>query len=412
MNAKRLLTNLAVFLLSAFIIVYIIIQLVSNLSTDVEYVYAGFATADKTLEKECYILRNESVLFSETQGIVTYAVRESEKVSAKQMIANVYSTSEGVDLQNRIREIDAKLEILEKSAVDTSYLTSDVSKVDTKIYNTLVQMRSALENRRVSITSQYKEELLIHFNKRQLITNNALTFEERIAALQAENAELTSTLQNPLATVFTESPGYFSTLLDGYEEIFTVDELKNLTVDSFHELLQKKPQSYQRSAIGKIVTDFDWYILCEVSREEAESYDVDRWYSLSFLSAAKDTIQGNLEKKVTQTDSERVILVFRMEKVPSDFDYTRRQSVRISQIDYTGLSIPKSALRILDGEKGVFILSGNQVKFKKVEILYAGDLQYICKSFPEADWQHNDYLALHDRVITSGKDLYVGKIVD
>lgn len=412
MNAKRLLANLAVVLLSGFIIVYIIIQLISNFSTDVEYVYASYATIDKTVEKDAYILRNETVLTSDVTGIVTYSVRESEKVSAKQKIAGIYESSEGVDLQNRIRLIDRKLEILERSAVDTSYLTSDVSKVDNKIYSTLIQMKTALKDRRVSLTSQYKETLLINFNKRQLITNSELTFEERVAALQSEKAALTSTLQTPLATIYAEKPGYFSTLLDGYETVFTIDVLNRLTVDSFHRLLEEKPASDYRSAIGKIVTDFDWYLLCEVSNNEAATYETGKWYNVGFMSSSREVLRGNLDRKVSQTDTDLVVLVFRMEEVPADFDYTRKQTIRISETDYSGLSIPKSALRIIDGVEGVFILSGNKVEFKKVEIVYSGDLQYICKSYLAADQQHRDYLALHDRVITSGKNLYVGKILN
>jgi len=104
-----------------------------------------------------------------------------------------------------------------------------------------------------------------------------------------------------------------------------------------------------------------------------------------------------------------VVLVFLIEEIPTDFDYTRHQNIRISYREYTGLSVPKGALRIVNGTEGVYVLSGNQVEFKKTEIIHTGESLYICTP---ADWQHREFLALHDRIIVSGKDLYVGKIVD
>ena len=409
MNAKRLLGNLAVFLLSAFIIVYIVIQLVSNLTVEVEFEFAEKTTLSETIEKEAYLVRNETVLHSGADGIVTYFVKESEKVAANEIIANVYHSSEAVTIQNRIREIDSKLDILQKSAVDTGYLTSDVSKINSKIYNSLVQMKLALANHRVSLTSQYKEELLVNFNKRQLITNNKKSFSDRIEELQAEKASLTDDLQNPLSSVVTEKAGYFSTLLDGYESVFTVPRIQSLTVDSFHEMLQEPPKDYGQDAIGKIITDFDWYTLSEMSKEEASLFTVGKSYSLVFLGATRDTIQATLHRVISQTDTDRVVLVFLIEEIPTDFDYTRHQNIRISYREYTGLSVPKGALRIVNGTEGVYVLSGNQVEFKKTEIIHTGESLYICTP---ADWQHREFLALHDRIIVSGKDLYVGKIVD
>ncbi len=412
MNAKRLLTNLAVFLLSGFIIVYIIIQLVTNLTSDVEYAYAANTIVEKTIEKEGYIVRNETVLYAASEGVVTYSVREAEKVAADQLIANVFSSSYGVDIQNRLQTINDKIEILEKSAVDTSYLTSDVGKLDNKIYNSLVQMKLALADHRVSLTSQYKETLLINFNKRQLITNSAKGFSDRIDALQSEKENLTQSLQNPLATVYAGKAGYFTTLLDGYENVFTTGAVESLTVDSFRKLLETPPAEYSAGAIGKVITDFDWYTVCEVSREEAEAFTVGKQYSLTFLNSSREKLGGFLDKKVAQTDTDSVILVFRIEEVPQDFDYTRKQTIRISETSYEGLAIPKSALRVIDGVQGVYILSGNQVEFRKVDIIYTNDMQYICQSYLPTDWDHEGYLSLHDRVITAGKDLYEGKIID
>ena len=80
----------------------------------------------------------------------------------------------------------------------------------------------------------------------------------------------------------------------------------------------------------------------------------------------------------------------------------------ISFRNYKGLRISQKALRILDGEKGVYVKSGYSVKFKKVDILYTGLDYYLC----QIQYGSSDQLSLFDEVIVEGTDLYDGKPID
>ena len=63
-------------------------------------------------------------------------------MGSSQIIATVYTSSRGVEIQERIRQIDDKIKVLESSSIDTSYLTSDVSKIDAKLYDYLLKIRT------------------------------------------------------------------------------------------------------------------------------------------------------------------------------------------------------------------------------------------------------------------------------
>ena len=101
-----------------------------------------------------------------------------------------------------------------------------------------------------------------------------------------------------------------------------------------------------------------------------------------------------------------------MEEIPSGFDYTRCQSIKIILESKTGVAFPSSALRVLDGQQGVYVVAGNIVKFKLVEIIDSSNSKFLSKE-PDSNTENpNSYLSKFDRVITGGKDLYVGKILD
>lgn len=412
MKAKKLLINLSVFLLSAFIIVYIMIQLISGLTTDVEYQYVEQIKIEDAFEKTGYLVRSEQIITAQGDGVTNYSVSEAQKVGAKQLIATVFSDVQGVDIQRQIHDIEKKIDILEKSSVDTSYLTSNVSKIDLKIYEHLLSLRGAVLDHELGLSGQYKENLLINFNKRHLITGGSDAFDSQIKALRDQKNALAASLQEPVCSVYSDAPGYFSTLIDGYETIFTINEVENLTVDSYHRLIEKPAVDLGTRVVGKMITDYDWYTLCEVTSAEAEELFEGATYPISYLYSSGKQLDAILAKKVTQTDTDAVVLVFMIEEVPADFDYTRQQTIRIVKKSSKGLSFPHSALRMINGEKGVFVVSGNSVDFKKVDIYYSSQSHYYSKEKAKTDEDYSQFLSRFDRVITEGKNLYVGKILD
>ena len=412
MKAKDILGGIIFFVLAIFSIVYLMIQMISGLTSDVTYEFASSQSFEKTLEKTAYLVRNEEVLYSEESGILNYNVAESQKVGAGQLVATVYSNAQGIDIQNRIAEIDTKLAILNRSSVDTGYLTSDISKIDEKIELSVSACRSSTEINDLSLIQKYKEDLLINMNKRDLVTSGKGDFSEQIAELHAERDQLTSTLQNPISSVYSGKTGYFSTLLDGYESVYKPELLKEMTIADFDAMVKTERVQYPESAIGKLITDFDWHTLCEVTSAEAEEMIVGQKFHVTFLYSSGQKLGAILERKVIQTDSDRVILIFRMEEVPSSFDYTRCQSIKIILDSKTGIAFPSSALRVVDGMQGVYVVAGNVVKFKQVDIIDSSNSKFLSKEPDEKTKNPNSYLTKFDRVITGGKDLYVGKILD
>ena len=68
----------------------------------------------------------------------------------------------------------------------------------------------------------------------------------------------------------------------------------------------------------------------------------------------------------------------------------------------------RSAIRYNnDGERGVFVVQSGKLVFRKIDVEYWGDDYIICQS--SAD---DGYLKLYDKIVTEGKDLYEGKVVE
>ncbi len=109
---------------------------------------------------------------------------------------------------------------------------------------------------------------------------------------------------------------------------------------------------------------------------------------------------------------ERFAILLSTREMPAGFDFSRTQTVRFLTAEYTGFQIPMSAVRIVDGTTGVYVLDGSTVAFRPISTLIVTDGYYIVNTNPEEDPPEGyQWLAQHENLITEGKALYHGKVL-
>ena len=117
-----------------------------------------------------------------------------------------------------------------------------------------------------------------------------------------------------------------------------------------------------------------------------------------------------------ELDTSKTYLLFSSFDLARISGLERHQSVRINLGSKTGYRIPAEALHTVGEDRGVYILVGNMIEFRRITIIGEGDGYYIVSTY-ERDFEDNlgseiPYLYINDLIVTSGKDLYDGKLLD
>ena len=90
----------------------------------------------------------------------------------------------------------------------------------------------------------------------------------------------------------------------------------------------------------------------------------------------------------------------------------RKEQVRLVFDEITGFRVDNRAIREVDGVQGVYVVSGNLVEFKKVEIAYSDSEYSVCVTPMDDNGNpQSGYVELYDEIIIEGTDLYDGKIL-
>ena len=415
---KKLVKNIAFYIISSALSIlfiwYIIYHLFNGFQSELETTPAILETKSNSVVLDAYIVRNEDVLYATREGGVNYLYEDGERVGTGAVVANIYSGAGAEEVADRILTIDKKINILENSSVSDKATKTDTNAIDNKISELFYIIRDKIEDGDVEHALYRKDELLVYLNKRQVITQNTTNYDDQIVTLQTERETLTGQLINLEEKITVSNSGYFYSNADGYENVFDFSKMGELTLEEYNKAVNSDPADYStKLAVGKIVNSSDWYILSEIDSSDLKRFTQGNQYSVTFPYNSDVTIKMKLEKIVRENESEQVVLVFKTNTMPNNFNYLRKQSVQIVEDSYTGYKVPANAVRVVDGKKGVYVLNGNTVSFKEVEVLVELNGYFLVKQQPTylEDENYHKKLGLYDMIIISGKNLYDGKIV-
>ncbi|MBQ7922303.1 MAG: hypothetical protein IJ325_06970 [Clostridia bacterium] len=400
-------------LLTVGIIIYIAYHIAGSFGASLELSDAVYESVTRVLNADGYVMRHETVLYAShaQTGSVTPAVQDGTRLGIYDKAADIYDNTMP-DVQARIREIDEQIALLEDSQSEKVSVVN-TSGLESAIFNNVQDIRLMVENRSYGDATTMRSTLLVNILKRDILKGTMTDHNDQLTALKEEKRMLTNQLGACLETVYAPVSGYFYADTDGYESLFSADGIDTMSYESFMELTRNDPGESMRStvSVGKIVTDYRWYLSCPVSKKEAAELVDGQTYAVTFPYNGNKVINMKLYSVIPALPGDGAILVFVTGTIPENFDYTRMQPVQIGTVEYSGFRVPVSAVRVIDGYEGVYILDQVTVQFRRIHIVYEGDGYYICTGGePEEDAKYS-WIQMNDVIITEGINLYVGKVI-
>ncbi|MBE6749855.1 MAG: hypothetical protein E7560_01660 [Ruminococcaceae bacterium] len=381
--------------------VFIINQLISSLYSPVKTESAVFFTASDGLDITGIIIRNETLVEYDGNGVMHYLISDGSRVSNGGVIANVYTdeaTSISVTKADSIKKQISELEdILGYNDIEAANLDVINQKIDQKVNEALLSASTGDFNE----MEYYSDQLLTSFWRRQAATNNTAAFTAQLEALKAQLPTIDSA---PKSRVLAAKSGYFVSKTDGYETVFKTENIGEITPEFLKGI---KAQEYSASTIGKIVSDYEWYIAAEVSINESLNYKEGEELRIKTALKASPELSVKVAKiNISDTDASAVV-IFSCNEMNSELASMRSGPMTVIKAEYSGLKVPRKALRVVDSVRGVYVLTGMQISFVPVDIIYSNDSYILCKKITD----NEKNLKLYDKVVVRGKNLYDGKIV-
>lgn len=424
---KRILIGVAIALVLAYIVfLFITTNFLgsNNISTEITY----RATAEDIIKTTGLVVRNEEYVDSSAKGVLVYSVSDGDKVTVGGTIATEYNNEQDVAALSRIDEIDEKIAFLKSLSGASNTFNVGIDTMNSQLNDKLIYLEKQINSRSFDTIHSAEEDLMTSVYRKQMVTGQQGDFSEKIAELESERASLESSTGKPIGTIKSESSGYFVSTVDGYEKAIDATKLDRMTYDDFNSI---EPDESQTSGhIGKIIKGVNWYMVCPLSNDEAanisrnsESITIRMPYAMS------EDIPAKVLSVNQSSDGENSIVVFQCNYMNTGISRVRKEPVEIVVNTYEGLKISKKALHDDEIERtvtdkdgnsktetatvqGVYVEYGNELVFKEVDIIFAGDDYIICNETPaEGTLFNGSTVTLYDKVVVEGGDLFNGKLI-
>lgn len=351
------------------------------------------------------VIREENVITANYDGVLSYTLNEGARVAKNGVVANIYRNVEAANAHLEIKRIENEIKNLEDIQTYNDLYAANVALIDSKIFSSLVSLAGDRQNGKKVLDSTAAGELCNFLNRKQIVTGTATSFDTLINSLKTQKAGFESAYSEATGTVTTEHSGYFISVVDGYEKVLTPADLEHLTPEKFSSL---SPAEIDSNAVGKVVSDYRWYIAVKVPFDYSLTLSKGQKMTLKTAVSGYTDLPVNIEHINRSNGANEAVVVFVCKTVSEELAGLRTIPVTIVRESYEGLRVNNQAVRVNnEGVTGVYIYRNNQLKFVEVNLLYTGKYSIV-----EQVTGKSGVLRLYDEIIVKGRDLYDGKIVE
>lgn len=397
---KNTLIKLAVGFLA---VAFLINQAVSAFYKPVTTESAVFYTANNGFNITGVVIRNEILVTNDNDGILHFLIDDGERVSKNGTIANIYGSEAASITLSQIESVQHKIDDINDILSFNDLEAANLELINTRVDDNLNALVMSAATGNYGDIPKTSEELLFSLNRRQAALGDTSSFATQLDALNSQLATLKASLTGVQGEVRAVQSGYFLSKTDGYELSLNANKLETVTPEFLDGLESEK---MAENVVGKIVSDYEWYIAAKVSINDSHNYKEGD--SLKIYTSVKSSpvLPVTVKQINTSNTSTEAVIIFACSEMNAELASLRSGPMTVVSREYSGLKVSKKALRVVDGQKGVYIVKGMQAKFVPVEILYSTDNMMICEKNDD-----DGQLRLYDQVIVKGRSLYDGKII-
>ncbi len=396
-------TFLKVFL-AVVAVVFVTHQIYSSLYKPITTETADYYEAVDGLKISGVIIRTENVITTDNGGVLHFMTADGSRVAKGGVVAQIYDSADASVTLNRVSTLEEQIQNLEELQGYNDLQAADLELADQRVSQALGNLVFDNAHGNYFGSADNLTELLSTVNRRQMITGEHTDFSEQLTALNTELEKLRAQLPAAKANITAAQSGYFVSLTDGYEGIFTGQSLESVTPEFLSTV---KPETAPENSIGKIVSDYEWYIAATVSINDSLKYKVGDPLEIRTDIKTNPTLPVKVKQINISESSDSAVVIFSCQQMSSELASMRRGVMTVVNRTYEGLKIPRKSLRVVDGETGVYVISGIVLKFVPVTVVYSSEDYVIC----EQEQTTSEVLRLYDEVVVKGRNLYDGKII-
>lgn len=409
---------------------YILYQIYVSNFTKVKTQPVTYTSLSDSIQSESFIVRDEVFINNNSNDVMSYLLEDGEKVAKDGAVAEIFNNYDDAKTQKEIKNIDNEINNFKQLSYLSNSYTSDPLATDEQIGSSIQKMIKDINASSYNNIQKSRSDILYLMNEKQIITGKVASFNNKIDELQSQRDTLSKSHGSSIGKVLAPDSGYFVSKLDGFENLVNFDNVLSLSVDNIKSILSsEKKLDSNKNIIGKVIRGINWYIVCNVSSDEAFKLYNGKSVNITLPLVSTEKFPATVAAINQQDKKSEAAVILSLNNMDNRLALTRNETVKIDIDTYNGLLINKNSLHedilrktVVDENgnesleekkvQGVYILRGKEIVFKQVVPIYSDNNYIVCEQNPSSDKLFNgETITILDEVVTEGTNLYNGKII-
>lgn len=314
-----------------------------------------------------YIVKTEQVYNAPANGNVYHYLQEGTKVKKNNILSTVYTGGVSEQTLAELNNINQKISELQNSS-NSAYSFGSNSQENIDIIKGNI-IKAANKNQ-LSDIENYKAQI------NGIVTGDVKDIKtSSVDALEARKQTLESSIDSTKNDIYSQMAGIFSKNIDGLEESLTPKEIMNYRLNEYENI--KEPVSKQHTSVSagepicKVINSQTWYVMTAVKAESAKKLLKGQKVKIRFTSVPGIEAEG-VVAYISSEDSntDKNVVVIKCELYKEGVLSLRQTGIELVIESYEGYLVPMSAIRIVDGEKGIMVRTDSGTFLRKCKVLY------------------------------------------
>ncbi|MBR4627036.1 MAG: hypothetical protein IKO47_04965 [Ruminococcus sp.] len=395
-----------------FLVIFVsVIYNLKNRDSDTESALISEAVA--SAEFRGVFIRDETPVSYSGMGVLSYSVADGGKLGSGSTIAVAYADDSQISRNREKARLEKELAILQKIQNPGTRESAQPAELSASIAQNYREFLFARDKMDLPGVKSVKDELIVGMSTYQIITSEVSDFSQQIIDIRSRLDQLSREAAKPIETVASPKPSYFVSYCDGYEQKLTESSLTSITADEIEAVTDTRLDDPK--IVGKLITGYNWYLAGVVDNSRQE-YKVGDYVRIR-PESSPEIFSAEVKDIRDDGDPKRAVLILACREFNSELVQHRCENIELVRGTYRGLKVPREAIRFVNEEvtkgegenavstdvtyKGVYVLNGEKIEFKKIDVIYEGS-DYVLSSLEHIG--DSSYLALYDDIMIEGVD--------
>ena len=408
MKAKHV-EKLVKFLLISFLLIYVGVQVTRGLTPPMRTQTAHMDSVFQSVSGPGLVFRDEIALEESGANVVSSLFDDAVRVLIGEPVAELLPPGTYIGNNALIRQTQWELDMLIEAQDTSIHHLANTEALGRDIQQQIGALAGLSTSGNYHGAECIRANLTALLNQRQIATGREQCFGVRINQLTLEQERLNS-FDRAGATGVARAPvsGFYARSTDGLESALNLSAVRTAGLVELKSMIENTAPLETANRAGRIVTSHNWYVAVILDRYQTQWITSGQGLEIFFEGTGIRT-PATVTRVLYQTDYDRAVLVLHSGHVSEETINLRSQTVRLDFSVHEGIRVDAAALRFSDGERGVFTLTNNVVRFKRVDPIY--EEPGFLLSRPPHNPHDPHTLRQHDQIIIGGVDLEDGRVL-